>query len=399
MKRRHWHPIAAWGITLVAFLVLRPALSSQGTSGPRILLDDFESGAIRVVQPTQTDPQFRYLWNQFTTDAPNSGPGLATISPLSVSRDGVRGLKITVNSRTCTFPTGEDVCGNLYLQFYPNDGQFWRYMRQFTQPSNAWQMDTFNRMRFWIKVPPEVQLAPGGLENFQFGTYIRASTVDETLPEGGDGGGHYYHFFNFPPTGEWHQVIVDTHPNHFRGAPFGDTEHGDLLHPTNEAGFNYFDLMTRFYLTFIARQLSHYPADFYVDGFELYRETRPENTAQIYSLNGVYVPASNTIHVGWMRDKREDFVNHEVRYAFEDIFAGGWDSATPAPAGLIAPPPPPTGGGGFNGMRWSTQAIDVSGKSVVYIAIKPQNSTAFRQIAIPIPPSSPSTVSVTRKPT
>ncbi len=35
-------------------------------------------------------------------------------------------------------------------------------------------------------------------------------------------------------------------------------------------------------------------------------------------------------------------------------------------------------------MRYSTNQIDVSGRSMLYVAIKPQNSNRFRQIAIPI---------------
>ena len=107
-----------------------------------------------------------------------------------------------------------------------------------------------------------------------------------------------------------------------------------------------------------------------------------ENIQQIYSLNGVYVPASNTILVRWVRDKNENSVNHEVRYAFQDIFQIGWNSAVPAPDGLVVPP----GWQGYNGMEWSTQAIDVTGESVVYIGIKPQNSSGFRQIVIPTGP-------------
>ncbi len=341
-----------------------PPISSPQTPPQAILLDDFESGTIRVVQPAESNPELRHLWNQYSGD-PSEGPdpGLATIAPLGISHDGDQSLKVSV--------TG----GNLYLQFYPNDG-VWRNMREFTQPSSAWQMDTFNRMRFWIKVPPEVKAAPQGQANLQVGTYVRASTGDRTSAE--SGGNHLYHQFNVPYTGEWHQIIMDTHPSHVRGSD-GGVEHGDMTYPTGETGFNYFDALTRFYVDILG-PLSSYPADFYVDGIELYPEARPENTRQIYSLNGVYVPASKTILVGWMRDKDENDVKHEVRYAFFDIFRIGWANATPAPDGLVTP----MGWQGYNGMEWSTSSIDVTGRSVIYIAIKPQNSSSFRQIAIPL---------------
>src|SRR5262249_29497958 len=105
-----------------------------------------------------------------------------------------------------------------------------------------------------------------------------------------------------------------------------------------------------------------------------------ENLDQIYSLNGVYIPSSNKVHVGWNRNKNENSVKHEVRYSFDDVFRVGWANAIAAPGGLITPP----GFGGYNLMSWETTAINVTGKKVIYIAIKPQNSSLFRQIAIPL---------------
>ena len=86
------------------------------------------------------------------------------------------------------------------------------------------------------------------------------------------------------------------------------------------------------------------------------------------------------IFVGWNRNKDENSVKHEVRYAFQDIYNVGWNAATPAPGGIVTPP----GWQGYNGMDWSTQSIDMSSEDLIYIAIKPQNSSQFRQIAIPL---------------
>jgi hypothetical protein len=334
-----------------------------------ILLDNFESSSIRVVDPTQQAPSSRYLWNQYEGD-PTEGPdpGVENIVT-EMSHDGSHSLKITV--------TG----GNVYLQFFPNDGSVWRNMGEFTQPSSSWQMNTYNRMRFWMKVPQGVTKAGGGRPDLQIGTFIRSSKG--SLYSAEDGGGHWYHHFDIGYTGEWHQVILDTHPNHQRGGS-GGTEWGNQEYPTGEAGFNYFDALTRFYIDWQGK-LPSYPANFYFDGFELYRETRPENINQIYSLHGVYVPSTNEVSVGWMRNKDENTINHEVRYAFQDIYQIGWASATLAPNGVIQPP----GWQGYNGMEWSTRSINVSNKSTIYIAIKPQNSSLFRQIAIPVSASVP----------
>jgi hypothetical protein len=74
-----------------------------------------------------------------------------------------------------------------------------------------------------------------------------------------------------------------------------------------------------------------------------------------------------------------------VRYAFSDIYTLGYANATPAPGGTGLMP---LGTGGFNNMVWSTTQINVSGQSNIYIAIKPQNSSAFHQIVHPLPPAS-----------
>ena len=52
-------------------------------------------------------------------------------------------------------------------------------------------------------------------------------------------------------------------------------------------------------------------------------------------------------------------------------------AATPAPGGIVAPD-----SGAYNGMVYDTTALPLSGHSVVYIAIKPQNSNLFSQIAV-----------------
>ena len=80
----------------------------------------------------------------------------------------------------------------------------------------------------------------------------------------------------------------------------------------------------------------------------------------------------------WERFKDDNTINHEVRYSFSDIHQIGWDAATPAPNGTITPP----GWQGYNGMFYDTTALPLAGHSVVYIAIKPQNSNLFTQIAV-----------------
>lgn len=98
----------------------------------------------------------------------------------------------------------------------------------------------------------------------------------------------------------------------------------------------------------------------------------------MYSLTGTYDPTTNEVVVTWNRPPNENDVNHEVRYAFSDIHEVGWEAATPAPEGIISPP----GWQGYNGMFYHTTTLPLAGQPVVYIAIKPENSDLFSQIAV-----------------
>jgi len=143
---------------------------------------------------------------------------------------------------------------------------------------------------------------------------------------------------------------------------------------------NFFDTVTHFEMLSRGMVGAH-SATFYFDGFELYREDHPENLAQVYGLNGVYVPSRNELFVAWRRHEEEEEIPHEVRYAFAAIHESGWDMATPAPEGVVQT----EGHGGANGMEWATTRLDLRGREKIYIAIKPQNSELFRQISIPLP--------------
>jgi hypothetical protein len=218
--------------------------------------------------------------------------------------------------------------------------------------------------------------ASGGSENVQMGTYVRAQNGDP-----GTAGDHYYHFYNFEYTGEWEQVIFDSHPSYLIGAG-GNTEVGNVA---TIGSWNYMDALTRFYFDG-QNGLSGTPATFYFDGFELFTRPANENIDQVYAMHAVYVPSSNKIQVGWSRRKDQDTLTYEVRYSFQDIYASGWGAATAAPSGTI----PGNGNGAYALMEWSTTAINVSGHDKIYVAIKPQNASTFRQITIPIGAQSPS---------
>src|SRR5262249_519162 len=181
----------------------------------------------------------------------------------------------------------------------------------------------------------------------------------------------------------------------------GNVDPGMMTYPTTSTyggwdpanTYDYFDALTRFYIQESYNTPSNYPADYLIDNISFYKSSYQENDVQVYSLTGTYRASDNRLVVTWNRDKAEDTVNQEVRYPFPDIHARGWAAATAAPNGITPPP----GRGGYNNMVYDTTGLSLSGHSVVYIAIKPQNSNLFTEIAIPLGSSSstPATPTVT----
>jgi len=313
--------------------------------------------------------------NQYPYNPVRKEGGTAVVS--TENKDAISGASLRV----------ELTKGKLYLQFNP-----WNYAgnsafpsgprsfaRAYVQNPNSWKLNTYNRMRFWIKVPKNAQPhLVNGQTNVEFGTYVRqVKDVDVRSDEAG--GGHYYHCLNIPALGEWTQVVLNMHPDHRRGES-GGSDPGVLNHPTNEANYNYFDTLTRFYIQYPYHAPKTYPTTFLLDDIEFFQEPREENDDQVYSLTATYGAQENRLVVTWNRRKAEDKISHEVRYAFSDIHASGWPSAKPAPKGTITPP----GEGGYNCMLYNTTALPLKGRTVLYLAIKPKNSDRFSQIVVPL---------------
>ncbi len=285
--------------------------------------------------------------------------------------------------------------GWLYAQFNAHNADGTRgFAREYAADPEAWQFNTYNRMRFWMKVP--VNSTPhqtDGRWNFNVGTYVKYVTEPNWYDDEA-GGGHYYHHINLPAFGQWVQVVLNMHPNHQRGAQ-GYEDPGYLPHPTYHQvndkrdeyvyeDYNYFDALTRFYLADFDEAEQELPRTYLLDEIEFYREPYEENDEQVYSITAAYEPSTNRLIVTWNRHKDENDIAHEVRYAFSNIheLKAGWDGALEVPdgKGLIAPP----GWQGYNAMVFDADDLPLVGRDTVYIAIKPANSTLFSQIAVPI---------------
>jgi hypothetical protein len=346
----------------------------DGSRPFEVILESFIDGINRETDPNASQPHNRMLWNEYRglggTDVREAIEEIAE----EAAKVGQWGIKNTI---TYIAPGGNKAS---QFQFRP----FWsatdrRFMHECLE-SGDWIFNYFDRLSFWIKLQPNPDLSQlnTGSGNFYFGTYTRRSDADKSDFETDNG--HYYHYYDLPYMGTWHKVIVDWHPNHQRDiSPTFD--HGELKHPTQEPGFNYFDLLTRFYLQPRAEVAEeNVPVVIYYDDFRVYREPYRENVGEIYSLHGGYRASDNRIAIGFNRLKGTPSTDEvEVRYAFESIHKIGWENAALAPGGIF----PFGGSGAQNCSSYNTTDIDVGSNPSIFFAIKPVGSDkGFRQIEV-----------------
>lgn len=336
-----------------------------------LMFADFESPIQEINPKGNVSDNTKMLWSQYSGgDFTGTYSETGIVSQTTENSFNLNGsAKVNVDD------------GGAYFQFYPYKDYEWHYLREVVAEDmnvGEWKLNTYNRMEFFVYVPPGLTEKGSGQFNMAVGTYVRSTSGDRTNAEAG--GGHFYHRFDIPDSQGWHKVVVDMHPTHSRGEN-GGKEHGLIKHPTGENGYNYFDSLTRFYVDFEGSSVPSGSSTWFFDGFRVYNEANIENEQQVYSLHGSYRTGQNQrLIVGWNRNKDENNVNHEVRYSFENIHNIGWDKAKVAPGSPLKP----QGWQGYNGMLYDTTKIDASGHNMIYVAIKPENSNLFRQISIPI---------------
>ncbi len=331
------------------------------------VLDGFEQASIRQAR-SDTGPGFEYKEAMWHTAFEGDRNGTETLTT-DEAKVGSKSVKFTCNSSVFN--------ANFYNTISSVEKA---YARELAIDPGAWQLNTYNRMELWVLLPPGVEKQPTTTTNFHIGTYYRPTTGarndNETI-----GGWHLYHYYNLEYTGRWHKLLMDFHPSTSRAGgpwPRGSDEVGVLEYPTNEPGYNYFDLLTSMYFRILFDRPS-YPVDMYMDNVRFYKEPNLENEDQVYSINGVYVPTTNELQVGWKRNKEDGGVIYEVYYAFSDIHTLGITGATLAPSGSLS-----TIGTGYNGMEYVNNTISMGANTSIFIAIKPVNSTLFKQIEIPL---------------
>jgi RNA polymerase sigma-70 factor (ECF subfamily) len=355
--------LAAVAVTALAATAGVVALVRPDGSSSALVLADFNGATLPVNKAGEPFPSYFF-------DPKETGDSGGIFTSSIDTRDAVKGSSLRLRLTQ----------GLLKAQFNPYSKDRRGFAREYVADPAAWRFNTVNRLTFWIKLPLPVEGQPyrsNGEASVTVGTYCKR-IADANAGADNSGGGHFYHRVNVPATGHWAQVVLNMHP-HFQDGKDFNAEIGIQAHPTGEESGNYFDTMTRFFIG-VRSPPASYPADYLLDEIRFAHQPHQENDSQVYSIAATHDPDKNRIIVTWSRRKDEDSVRHELRYAFRDIHALGWAAATPAPGGMVAA----AGTGIASGMVYDTTELPLSGHTVLYVAIKPQHSDSFSQIAIPL---------------
>jgi hypothetical protein len=340
-----------------------------------LILDSFDNGN-RPTQPDNINPDHRYLWSDESISIrPNQVVTVQQYASL-YGQNGISNITNTIESTAEGNRISQFQLRPVFLPVY-GEPQDIKYMYEVLDDDRGYKFNHYNRLSFWTKTTNTTKMGLNAThKNFDFGTYNRSKTTSRSQFE--DNNHHYYHYYNLPHYGVWHKIVVDWHPSHQRGLS-GNQEHGEKEFVTGEAGINYFDSMTRFYLDMNSQEFlteSDLPKEIYYDHFLVYRDDK-EIVDETYSMHGCYVANSNLIHVGWSRLKTGGQLEYLVRHAFESVHDIGWDNATPSPEGAIQHE-----GGAYNTMYYETDQINVGSNSRIFIAVKPALSDHFREFEV-----------------
>ena len=196
------------------------------------------------------------------------------------------------------------VSGNFYAEFDPyGPSDFRGFAHDYSASPGAWLSNTYTNVSFWINIPPTgAAFQTAGMTNTDVGTYVKPVAGGDTDQDGD----HYYHSLNLPNTGTWIKVILNMHPSHYVTDP-GYIDPGYLPHPEYETNYNYWDELTRMYITQPYPQ-STTPGIYKIADFNFYQQTTPQNDAEIYSLAATVVPQSNNeVILTWDHDRYDAF--------------------------------------------------------------------------------------------
>jgi hypothetical protein len=337
------------------------------------MIGDFETENY-VIRPSATEDYQKYFWGHYI-----NARGYENHANLSYNTsdkvEGARSLQVSMipGMSTDGLPSAPSLAINTH------NGVRKHFIREIVTDflSEEWLTNTYNKMVFYIKTPAVTKHAVIGKYNFEVGThYSSVAAGGPTSSNGEVGGDHGYHRFDVAP-GVWTKCILDFHPSHLRGQN-GGIDHGNMEYPiaADTPAYNYFDLLTRLYFYYSRVESVVDGETWLFDKFQFYRDSNDEEEDLVYSINASHNTANNELTLGWNTKKELDDTSFEIRYAFEDIHSIGFETA------ILLDEVGRDRSSGYNLTLYKNSDVDLTGQAAIYLAVKPTNSTKFKQIKL-----------------
>lgn len=326
------------------------AASGGGGSAPSQLLEDF-SGTIR--NNSEGDMLFGYYDGE--------DPG----SSASVTGGSLR----IVGSAS----TGQSI----YMDFLPITASFYPFPSGYAQyylKSGTWDTGN-NRLGFMVKCNTAFSYSANGSDNVQIGSYSK----NHSHPSDMEQGRHFYHLYDVAMAANvWMAYVVDSHPQHERSKPgnyavdptlYVNPTDGDWQSNTGPVG--YMDGLSRFY--FDPQESGLESSIWNFDDYYFWKvasEPDYDISSLAYHYNGT------RYEVFWATEKNVS-KTYDIRYRADGVSmkTAGFTSGTSGGTATSTDDD-------YTGARWqsSVMAEDTDG---LYVAIRVQGATDFRQIYIP----------------
>ena len=231
--------------------------------------------------------------------------------------------------------------------------------------SGIWDPN-INRMVFLVRSTISSGFDAGGSNNMNVGTYIKplnnlSPGAEGTNPQNGH---HYYHGYTTPVTAnKWMKVYVTNRNQHERGDP-GSAD-GQVIP-------NYFDTMTRFYITHWGSYLGNPASTWDLGPIYLYKvlnEPDDDISSETIQYNGT------KYQVTWAGRKNVDVV-YEIRYRLDGVSLKSAGFLSGISGGTKTNP-----GNDYTGVYWDLTAPEST--QGIYIGIRVQGASQFTELFLP----------------
>jgi hypothetical protein len=256
-------------------------------------------------------------------------------------------------------------------------GNGWRFIRTAIE-SGTFVKNQTNRLRFHAKAPGSLNHDPtNGFRNIEVGTFLHFEDDSDAAGMAGsdDDNRHFYHLMNLQGDGLWWECVIDTFPDHQRGAA-GSAEHGNWDFP-DSANHTYWSCLTSFYIDILDGTLSDSDV-LLIKNMSMFSELGFDEATwrQVRTPQYAFDPASNTIKCGWNRRKDQSGHQYTIRWAHAPFasFTGG------TLVGTIDAPDTAD----YNTVYTEFSNGALAGHQWAWVAVQPSGASSFRQWAVPL---------------